>query len=348
MLIRKALLATFALAMAAGAAMADDKPKYELKVAIAAPAVIYGPAYVALAEDLFAKNGLKVDLVSTNAMQTGSAMIVSEQADVVLTNAYLGLRIATEGKDLSYIMNLSGMGARVNAFISKPAIKSVQDLAAAGTNCRILLLPPGTGSWAILQGIIKKYGLKCTISTAGTMPNVVAGALSGQFDAAMVNPQDAYAARDAGKANILIDPLTISDEDATSLYPYSHPFSIAIGMRSTLAQKRGAVEIFIKTLREANQEIEKRSPEDLGQLLATRLPEVFGSTPASALALQWRIQQTLFPHSGNAGYITPDEWRTLISSGPALWGFANLKASDPTVAYDKVVDMSYFEASEKH
>jgi ABC-type nitrate/sulfonate/bicarbonate transport system substrate-binding protein len=324
-----------------GAASADEAP-LKLRVAVAAPTVIYGPFWVGLANGMFKKNGLDIDLVSTNALSTGAAMVVSDQADVLLTGVFLGLRIASQGKKLAYIMDISDMTARFNGMVSKLDIKSMSDLKARGDNCRILVLPAGSASWAILKGIMDVYGLKCSISTAGTMPNVVAGALSGQFDAAMVNAQDAYAARDAGKANILIDPATMTQQEAQSYYPFKHPYIVALGLKDSLAGKRAAVDIFIKTMREAAAIIAKTSPEELGEMMAKQLPNVFQSTPASSLTLGWKLQEGVFPSGPNAGFIGADEWNTLLASSFKLWNFATLDPKDPNVAYDNVVDMSYF------
>jgi NitT/TauT family transport system substrate-binding protein len=314
-----------------------------LRVAVNTPNVVYGPFWVGMAKGMFEKNGVKIELVSANALSTGAAMIVSNQADVLLTGVYQALRIASEGKKLSYIFNVSDMSARFNGFISKPNIKTMEDLKAKGENCRIMSLLAGTATWAILQGIVEKHGLKCSISTAGTMPNVVAAALSGQFDAAMVNAQDAYAARDTGRANILIDPVTISQAEADSYYPNKHPFVVAIGLKGNLEAKRPAVEAFIKTMREAFVVIEKSSPDELGTMMSTELSSVFQSTPAASLALGWKLQEGVFPSGDKAGYISEDGWNAAMAAASKLWGFANLDTKAENVSYSKVVDMSFFK-----
>ncbi|SMF25152.1 hypothetical protein SAMN02982989_3280 [Xaviernesmea oryzae] len=72
-----------------------------LRVAVNTPSVIYyGPFWVGMAKGMFEKNGVKIELVSANALSTGAAMIVSDKADVLLTGAYQALRIASGGKKL--------------------------------------------------------------------------------------------------------------------------------------------------------------------------------------------------------------------------------------------------------
>ncbi len=65
----------------------------------------------------------------------------------------------------------------------------------------------------------------------------------------------------------------------------------------------------------------------------------------SALTLQWEVQEKLSPHGPEAGVITREEWKSLLDAAPSLWGFANLRSDEPTLQYDKVVDMSYFNAA---
>ena len=343
----KRLAATILLAGSAQAhAQTGAQSPATLNVAIASNAVIYGPVWVALADHLFEKNGVQVKIISTNALSTSSAMLVSGSADLVVNTAFLGLRIATEGKSLVYIMNLSNMSMRVNALIAKPGVQTVEELAAKGEACRVISLTAGTATYAIWQGIAARYNIRCAVSSAGSSPLVLAGALSGQFDAGMVNPQDAYGARDADKANIILDPLTISDDLARQIYPYHHPLSVVMGLRPNLEAKREAVVRFVRALRQADVELATKSPEQLGQLTKT-LPEVFGSTPTAALALQYRIQESLFPRGPDAGFISAADWNALVKAAPLLWGFANLNSNDPSLRYETVVDMSFFQAAAK-
>lgn len=330
-----------ALAWAAHGSAAAQARTESLNLAIASPALIYGPVWVALAESLFEKNGVKVNVVSTNALTTGPAMLVSGSADLLATTTFLGLRIALEGKQLSLIYNLSNMSMRANAFVAKPSIKSMEQLAAMGTSCRVILLPTGSAGWAIYQGLAAQYKLKCATSTAGTTPLVIAGALSGQFDAALLNPQDAYSAREAGKVNVLLDPMTMGDAEVKQIYRYEHPLSTVFGLRETVAGKREAVVRFVKALRQAGDLIAKMSPQQLAEM-SRRLTEAFGTTPANALAQQWQIQKTMIPASGA---ISEPEWTSLVAAAPLVWGFANLNPAEPALKYGSIIDMSYFNTA---
>lgn len=333
--------AAVVLSLGAGSPAAAQGKMETLNLAIAAPVAAYGPVWIALAENLFEKNGVKVNVVSTNSLTTGPAMLVSGTADVLATTAFLGLRIGIEGKSLNFIYRLINMSGRGNAFSAKPSIKSIDQIAAMGSACRVVMAPIGSASWAIYQGIAAKYNLKCSVSHVGTIPLVVAGALSGQFDAAMLNPQDAYSAQEAGKLNILLDPIKMSDELANQLYPYQHPVSAVLGMRENLTSKRDAVTRFVKALRQGDEIIAKSTPQQLADILNKKLPESFGTTPVAALALQWQIQKTIPPD----GAISEREWTNLIAAAPALWGFANLDVNSPVLKYTNMVDMSFFNAA---
>lgn len=346
----RALLAATALSLAAAPAVraADDparKPE-KLTLAISSSSMVYGPIWLAMAENLFENNGVDLKVVSTNALTTGPSMLVSGHADLLATTTFMGLRIAMEGKPLSIVMNLSNMGGRINAFVSRPAIKSMADLAAMGSNCKVIVLPAGTAGWAAYQGIAAKYNLKCSVGTAGTVPLVLAGVLSGQFDAATLNPQDAYAARDSGKGTLLIDPLNTPDALAQEIYSRQHSLTTVFGMKSTVQAKKEAVSRFVRALQQANQRIATMPSAELGEV-TRRLPEVFGPTPATALALQWELQKSLFPKGPDAGFISEPEWNAVLVAAPLSWGLANVNVQDPTLAYRSIVDMSYFRAAQR-
>lgn len=337
--------AALALAGLAIIAPANAQEKMEtLNIAIASTHVVYGPVWIALADNLFEKNGVKVTVVNTAALTTGPALLVSGSTDLLVSTTFLGLRISLEGKPLSVIYNLSDMSARGNAFVGKTSIKSMAQLAAMGNDCRVLLGPKGSGSWAIYQGIATQYKLKCNVSHAGTAALVAAGALSSQFDAATLNPQDAYNALDAGKVNMLLDPIKMTDAQASLIYPYQHPVSTVFGVRNIVAAKREAVTRFIKALRQADDIIAKSTPQQLAEL-CKQLPDVFGTTPMAGLALQWQLQKNMTRGQRGNGFIAKEDWNNLLAAAPAVWGFANLNINEPTLKYTNNVDMSYFNAA---
>lgn len=340
-----ALGAAVAGALAVGAPAAAQGKNETLKLAVASTQLAYGPVWVALAENLFDKNGVDVNVVNTAALTTGPALLVSDSADLLATTTFLGLRISLEGKPLSIIYNTSNMSARSGAFVAKPSIKSMEQLAAMGTDCRVLLAPKGSGSWAVYQGIAATFKLKCTVNHAGTSALLAAGVMSGQVDAAVLAPQDAYNAREAGKINILLDPLTLTDAVAAQVYPYQHPVSTVFGLRKNLAGKREAVTRFVRALRQAEEVIAQSSPQQLADI-CKKLPAIFGATPAAGLALQWQLQKQV-ARGAASGFISEDEWGNLLVAAPALWGFANLNINEPALKYTNNVDMTYFNAAKQ-
>jgi ABC-type nitrate/sulfonate/bicarbonate transport system substrate-binding protein len=330
------------LAVTAAPAPAQDN---KIKLAIASAAVVYAPIWIAMSENLFQKHGVDVELVSSNALSTGSAMIASGSADLLATTSFLGMHIANQGKPLSYVMNLTNMNAGINAVVARPSIKSFDQVAAMGSGCKTIVLPQGTATWAIYRGVESRYHLNCSVGTAGTVPLLVADALSGQFDVAVLNPQDAYAARDAGKVNILFDPLKTTPDVSRGIYPYVHPLSAVFGLKENVQQKRDAVQRFVGALKEANAIVCQRSPEALGQEISEKLPAVFGSTPVPALVLQFKVNKAFFPCGPRAGFISADEWNEMIKAAPVYWGFSTEDLAGPGVKYANVVDMSYFDSS---
>ena len=340
--VRGLAMAAATVAMSLGVSAQAHAEK--LNIAVSSSVAAYGSFWVALADNLFEKHGVELNIVSTNALSTGSAMLVSGQIDLLLSSSFLGMRIASQGKPLKLLYNFANMDARGNAFIGKPDIKSIEDLAAKGTDCRVLILPSGTATWAMYQGIASKYNIQCEVSTAGTVPLVVSGVVSGQFDAAEINTQEGITAEAEGKVNMLLDPRTMTDEESHAIYPYSHPILNLLGMGPDLEKKREDIARFIAALREASALMEQRSSDELG-MVAEQLPDVFGTTTSEALAQQWALAMPFLPSGENAGMVSEDEWVALLTAGPKLWGMPEDLPKLPAVSYANVVDMSYYKDS---
>ncbi|UPJ71833.1 hypothetical protein [Bradyrhizobium sp. 187] len=315
----------------------------ELNVVVASSAMTYPALWLALADNMFEKNNLHVN-VTYNALTTGAAMLVSGKADIFVTNALAGLRIAKEGRQVSYLWNFSYIDATAWGFVTRSGIKSMSELAAMGSNCRIVSLPPGSAHYAYLQGILRSYKLSCSVGTVAMMPLLTSGVSSSQFDAAPVTPMDGYTMVENGKANMLVDPQKITPEEMHAIYPYAHSLTAAFGIKDDLPKKRGAVILFLKTLRQANKALLELEDQQIVSKFR-KLTDVFGTTTPASLEVQWKLEKHLVPTGDQAGELRSADWKDLLDAASTVWNLAGVKAGDPELQYNEVVDMSYFKAA---
>lgn len=335
----RGLLAALAMTVAT---QANAEP-LELNVAVASSSMAYPALWLALADNMFEQNGLRLN-VTQNALSTGAAMLVSGRADIFVTNSLAGLRIAEEGKPVSYIWSFSNIDATAWAFVSRPGISSMEQLAAAGGKCSIVTLPPGSAHYAYLQGVIKEYKLGCRIGIVATMPLLTASVSSGQYDAAPVVPMDGYTLVESGRANMLLDPEKIGSDEIRAIYPYSHSLTAAFGLRSNLTTHRPAVIVFVKTLAQANRRLHTIDDEAFVQKLRT-LTEAFGTTTPSSLLVQWRLEKHLVPAGPAAGTLDEAGWNDMLRAASTVWNLAGVRPGDLPIQYREMVDMSYLSVA---
>ena len=340
---RSRWLGVLAAAMLLGAAPPVRAEPLELNVAVASSSMAYPALWLALADNMFEANGLRVH-VTPNALSTGAAMLVSGRADVFVTNSLAGLRIAEEGKPISYIYNFSNIDATAWAFVSRPGIGSIEQLAGKGDSCSIVTLPPGSAHYAYLQGVIKEYKLGCRVGIVGTMPLLTASVSSGQYDAAPVVPMDGYTLAGSGKANMLLNPEKLSGDEIRAIYPYSHSLTAAFGLRSNLAAHRAAVVAFVRTLWQANQRLQSIDDSAFVQKLRT-LAAAFGTTTPSSLLVQWRLEKHLVPTGQATGVLDEAGWNDMLKAASTVWNLAGVRPGDAAIQYREMVDMSYLEAA---
>jgi hypothetical protein len=171
---------------------------------------------------------------------------------------------------------------------------------------------------------------------------LIAAVSSGYAKVGIVTYADALSALSAlaaGKITLLLDPLHVPPALAKELVPQEYPAFVVFGLRSTLRDHRGAVVRFLRALRQANADLLKASTEQLGTTTAS-LP-AFAGTPPSLLATAWAAVLPQIPTGPQAGSISQSAWRTALR-GFADWGLPGYRPTDPTLSYQRVVDMSYF------
>jgi ABC-type amino acid transport substrate-binding protein len=79
-------------------------------------------------KNLFAKNGLTVNVVSYNTSGTSANLVAAGKVQLQLFTAPLGLELAEHGKQISIVDELSSFNASAMAVIGAKGITSVSQL----------------------------------------------------------------------------------------------------------------------------------------------------------------------------------------------------------------------------
>jgi ABC-type nitrate/sulfonate/bicarbonate transport system substrate-binding protein len=317
-----------------------------LNYAVGSPIVNYGSIWVALANNLFEKNGVKVNIVSYSAQQTAPAQLVSNKIDLISSAPVQALQIAAGGKQTSIVFALANFNGYFLAFLARPGIKSFADLKAMGSNCTIASQPAGSGTLATDRLVMKAYGLQCKLIQEANISLVATTVEAGQADAGAVTVQDGLTAVGAGKGTLLVDPSTMSDQQAQLISPTTYPVSIVYGLKDTIAQKREAVQKFVKAMHQAESMMLQANPAQLAQWCLNNVPgKPFAGTPQATLEASWAAFMRVAPSSQDGGFISQTSWSDALTGFGNDWGAVNWQPSDKSASYGSVIDMSFFNAT---
>lgn len=327
------------------AASSSSGPVAPLNIVIGSATVSYGSVFVALANNLFAKNGVHVNVVDYTGVATGAQQLVAGQIDLsgVVNQA---LSIAEQGKQTSIISDIANLSGRGYAFLGRPGITSMSQLQSMGTNCTIISLVSGTPLYAYTQKVMKAYNLHCRLITTSAANLSATTVESGGADAGTVVPIDGTTAQANGKGNLLLNPTKMSDADAAKIFPIVYPILTWVGLKDNLQAKRESVIRFERALRQASALMAKTSPDQLAQWCLNNLPlNPFAGSTQTALSAAWTLQLAQFPKGSDAGFISEATWNAELTGIAQDWHLANFDPTAPAVQYKSIVDMSYFNAA---
>lgn len=184
------------LCLVAGAAGAADPILLRVNVF---PGAQNLPLYVGLAQGIFEKHGLKVDLQFTpnsNAQRTGLAEGKFEIAHAAVDNAVAMVELAK--KDVIIVM---GGDSSMNEFLVQPAIASVADLRGK----TLLVDAPNTAYALLAKKILLNNGIKAgeyTLKPVGGTAIRVKALLSKEGEAAIVNIPFSIIAKQQGMKSL--------------------------------------------------------------------------------------------------------------------------------------------------
>ena len=322
------------------------EPVDPLRITLGGSTEGYGATWVALGEDLFAKHGVEVSAVNYDGVQAGLAQLTSDQIDLFLFTPALGIGLANQGIDVTYVYRFSDLDYNWATLSTVPDITSLDQLRALGSGCRLATASVGTSMYAVALAYSKAYNLQCELVPQASGNLQVPALASGEVQAAVVLSTQAFAAADDGVLNILHDPRTVTEAEGRKSFPNSYPHLIAFGKTAVLEEKRESVVRFIAALQEGTVTVKESTPEELATI--ARKVEPFATADPLRAAESWAILQSLVPDRPDPGRITEDDWNMLLE-GLVAWGTdPAIDPADPDISYDALVDMSFFdEAAER-
>ena len=314
------------------------EPVEPLKVAIGSPTTLYGAAWVALGADLFEKHGVEVEVVNFNAFSTGSAQLASDQIDIMFSSPVVGLSLASEDIELSYIYRLLDNEYHLPVFATAKDV-TIDELRAMGSDCRLSGPPAGGGIYMMGNHFLEAYELGCEY-VPQDVTTAVPALISGQVQAVVSLPTLIFPAAEQGLVNLIYDPRTVSEAEGKRLVPFQHPGLLAYGKKETLAAKREAVVRFTAALQEASEVIMNSTAEEVANIAVKVEP--FATAELAPFIQSWELTIAGIPSGDEPGRLSESEWSALLDAIPA-WGVADLDVSDPRLSFDAVIDMSYYE-----
>lgn len=312
----------------------QGKPQ-EVTIVADTPSVFLTDFYIAQQQGLFAKHNLQVKLIYS---QNPEAVNVSGRADLVYQPVLTGLKAIQQGLDLKATMTV-----QVNTLPILLANKSVPSLTQLRSlsNCRIGVTAPGNTVYGYAAYWIKLLKLKCSLAIASSVPAMVAGAVSGSYQAVVTTPQ--YGPKTASQGtHVLLNPLNISSDgtprvNQAYLTNYALPEAITTaiwGQSSYLSNNSTEIKNLGEALSAAQQARKNMSFDQLAEMLAKANPGAFAPSVISQASLVRSLKYGITPVVEEP--ITPSLWSSSLKSY-AYYGSKSYQAGNPMFAFDKVV-----------
>lgn len=304
--------------------------------------VSYGPFWVAQAKGLFAKNGVKINVVSYNTAAQTAEMLASGEVDVELFSPALGWELLQKGIHIQYVYYMANFTSATNAIISSNSVTSVAQIKQMGTSCRFATTASASIPYVSAIAYSRLEGLKCQIVQFPTVPAELAAVVSGSAQLTSVPYTTALTAVDAGQARFLVDPLHMQKAVSKGLISAPYPVFVVMGQASLLHQNKTAVTRFIKAMREAANQMSKMSNAQLATMTA-KLPAWSGTTLAT-LTQGWKAVRSQLSVGPKAGYISKAQWGA-AQRGFTAWALTNYIPRSPLMTYKYAVNMTYWNAA---
>ncbi len=320
---------------AAAAGAQSTNAQTTVTIAADTPSVFLTDFYIAQQQGLFAKHNLKVNLTYS---QNPAAVDVSGKADLIYETVLHGLQSIQQGLDLRATMTV-----QVNTMPILLANKSVSSLAQLQSlsSCRIGTTSPGNTVYGYAAYWLKLLKLKCTLAIASSVPTMVAGAVSGEYQAVVTTPQ--YGPETASQGtHVLLSPLNVASDGTPSVnqtfvakYALPEAITTAIwGQSSYINNNQAVIKNLAAALAEAQQARKNMSFAQIAALLAKANPGAFAPSVIPAASLVKSLRYGIEPVIEES--ITPGLWASSLKSY-AYYHAPNYQADNPVFQFSKVV-----------
>lgn len=313
-----------------------------LNVVIGAGTVTFGAMYIALVEGLFTKNCVNVNVINNNGVAVQGALLVGGQADLAVTASAGAMAIRVQNQPLKMVAEITNFDYRSLALVGSSKYTTLQQLVAAGSNCKLGAAGTGTANYAYLKVIQAAFNIQCQVTSFPTTPSIDNALVAGQVDAVVTGPVDAVT---LGKQDYpaLLNPFSMPKDQQQKISPTPYPFSTIVGIDSNLQSKRDAVVRFIQALRESLALSQGLKVGTLGAI-TSRDTAAFPTTPLTSLTQTWALVKHQLPEGQTAGFITSSAYTAMLN-GLIAGQQTGISTTDPNQSYSSVVDMSYFNAT---
>jgi ABC-type nitrate/sulfonate/bicarbonate transport system substrate-binding protein len=299
------------------------------------PSAFLTDFYIAQEKGMLAKHHVKIDFVYS---QNPEAVLVSGKADLVYQPVLASLLAISQGLALKAVSTV-----QVNTYPILLANKTVPSLAdlQSMTSCRIATTASGNSAYGYATYWIKLLKLHCALAIAASGDVMVAGAVSGAYQAAVTPPQ--YGPQTAPQGtHVLVNPLNVASDGTVSvnrgyISKYALPNAITTalcGQSSYVSANSQAIKNLLAALDEAQTARKSMSSADIAKILAEANPGAFGPSTISSADLATSIEYGI--SSVVEQPITTNLWNSSLKSY-SYYGSTAYKASNPAYAYDKVV-----------
>jgi ABC-type nitrate/sulfonate/bicarbonate transport system substrate-binding protein len=337
----KAVLLAFAGWGLSGVSYAAERAKLEVGIAVPNPnsAALVWAKETGIFDRLGLDLTIRVSRTMTSTEASTGRLVLGLAGSTVIFPAI------AEGRDMRIVYTAaSGNSSAFVTVLATSPYKTIEDLSGGSVSVIGATGPGFGGAKAYSDYIVSKGGKPLKILSYRE-PSAAAAAMTvGNLVATVGSP--VYGEQiAAGRFRMILDA---NAPEARKLTGETVPNVVFFGLNEAIEKNRDAVVRFIAGLRVARRAIGKASDERIAEVLGKDENFAPSVIKTALLAEQIKLGRPFF--ATEEGFITQTTWKQALATF-ANWdiqiasGVANL--SEPRYSYEKVIDMSYWNAATK-
>jgi NitT/TauT family transport system substrate-binding protein len=293
------ILSLTACGKGTGTVAADASGALPVKIGYTAPGAGYSDLYTAAEYGIFAKHGLKAELVRLNDSSQLVAGLASDSVQIGVGVAQDTAAAIMKGTELRYVA-MSEPHYNLEMWAS-PDIKKLADLKGK----KVAISSPGAQSDFGLTALLENNGMKRSDVTAvfvKSIPAEVAALGSGAVSAILTQPPNGTESREKGAVRL------------ASLANLQFPLGAYTVQAEYLQNNREVVKRFVAAEAEALQYIRSHEPETIGVIqnysgvkspeLAKYAYDFFLDVWAKTPVVEEKVIRQAFDEAAQAGKVT--------------------------------------------